>query len=106
MHRRRLTERAICLLTAGILGVGLAQAADGLPTANWPQWRGPARDGISPETGLLKQWQAGGPKLLWTATGCGKGFSTVTIQDGLIYTAGVVGKQTFVLAFDRDGKPV
>src|SRR5437870_1821082 len=33
---------------------------------DWPQWRGPKRDGVSKETGLLKSWPAGGPKLLWT----------------------------------------
>ena len=39
----------------------------------WPTWRGPNRDGISPETGLLTEWPADGPPLLWTANGIGTG---------------------------------
>lgn len=72
----------------------------------WPQWRGPKRDGLSTETGLLKQWPEGGPKLLWTATGCGKGYSSMAVTTQFIYTAGVSNEQTFVMAFDLDGKPV
>ena len=36
-----------------------------LLAADWPQWRGPARDGVSPEKGLLRKWPEGGPKLAW-----------------------------------------
>jgi len=79
-------------------------AADPVQDANWPQWRGPARDGVSRETGLLKQWPEGGPTLLWTASGCGQGFSSVAIADGLIYTAGNFDNDTFVLALDLNGK--
>src|SRR5262249_25750160 len=42
----------------------------------WPQWRGPNRDGLSPEIGLLPAWPADGPKVLWTAA-TGKGFSSL-----------------------------
>jgi outer membrane protein assembly factor BamB len=72
--------------------------------ADWPQWRGPNRDGLSSETGLLKQWPEGGPKLLWTAKGIGTGFATVSVADGLIYTAGNVGSDTLITAIDLDGK--
>jgi len=70
----------------------------------WSQWGGPAGDNLSPETGLLKEWPDGGPRLLWTASGCGKGYSTVSIADGMIYTSGKVGEETIVLAFDLDGR--
>jgi len=56
--------------------------------AGWPQWRGPNRDGKSPDTGLLKSWPEGGPKLLWKVTGIGQGFSNVSLGGGLIYTTG------------------
>ena len=74
------------------------------PTA-WPGWRGPLRDGKSPDTGLLKEWPAGGPKLLWKATGIGKGFSTVAVSSGIIYVTGDVGNQLMVFAMSREGKP-
>jgi len=48
----------IAALFSLFLGVGLAVAAD------WPQFRGPQRDGISRETGVLKSWPKDGPKLL------------------------------------------
>lgn len=79
-------------------------AADETQNANWPEWRGPSRDDISTETGLLKQWPEGGPQLLWAASGCGQGFSSVTIADGLIYTAGNFDDETFVVALGLNGK--
>src|SRR5688572_15509509 len=42
-----------------------------------PQWRGPNRDGNFPETGLLKSWPSGGPKLAWKAEKLGKGMAGV-----------------------------
>jgi len=44
--------------------------------ANWHQWRGPQRNGISQETGLLKEWPKEGPKLLWQVKNIGSGYST------------------------------
>ncbi len=71
---------------------------------SWPQFRGPNRDGISTETGLLEQWPEGGPKRLWTTRGIGHGFASLAIVDGLIYTAGNLGDQTVVTAMDLSGK--
>jgi outer membrane protein assembly factor BamB len=70
------------------------------PGANWPQWRGPNRDGISKETGLLKQWPAEGPPLVWKAVGAGRGYSSFSIADGKLYTLGLRGDREFVIAFD------
>jgi outer membrane protein assembly factor BamB len=68
--------------------------------ANWPQWRGPNRDGISNETGLLKQWPADGPPLAWKATGAGTGYSSIVISNGKLYTMGLRGDREFIVAFD------
>lgn len=68
--------------------------------ANWPQWRGPNRDGISKETGLLKQWPAEGPSLVWKAAGAGRGYSSFSIANGRLYTMGLRGEREFVVAFD------
>ncbi|MHC4362062.1 MAG: outer membrane protein assembly factor BamB family protein [Planctomycetota bacterium] len=72
---------------------------------DWPQFRGPNRDGKSTETGLLKEWPKGGPKLLWSYEGLGAGFSTVIVVDGTVYTNGVVGKNPHgtLFAFDLAG---
>ena len=52
--------------------------------ADWPQFRGPNRDGISRETGLLRTWPAGGPKVLWS-TPVGQGYAAAAIYDGKVY---------------------
>jgi len=70
----------------------------------WPCFHGPRRDNKSTETGLLRKWPDAGPRLLWTASGLGKGYSTVSIAGGLIYTAGMTKKQTCVVALGLDGK--
>jgi outer membrane protein assembly factor BamB len=72
---------------------------------DWPQWRGPNRDGLSLETGLLPSWPAGGPPLVWTATGLGAGYSTVTIDGGRIFTLGAARDVEYLIALDaRTGK--
>ena len=70
------------------------------PGANWPQWRGPNRDGISKESGLLKQWPAEGPPLVWKAVGAGRGYSSFSVASGKLYTLGLRGDREFVIAFD------
>jgi outer membrane protein assembly factor BamB len=54
----------------------------------WPQWRGPNRDGIAHSTGLLDQWPEQGPPLLWQTRGLGSGYSSVAVTGGRIYTQG------------------
>jgi prepilin-type processing-associated H-X9-DG protein len=76
-----------------------------LATADWPQFHGPRRDSLCRERGLLQQWPEGGPKQLWTLEGLGRGFSTIAIADGRIFTMGdrpVEGEEEaqFVLAYD------
>jgi outer membrane protein assembly factor BamB len=83
-----------CLLLAG------PAAAD-----DWPQFRGPDRSNVSKETGLLKTWLRGGPKLLWTATDAGIGYSGPAIVGDRLYTLGGDETNDFVIAFDvRSGK--
>lgn len=74
---------------------------------NWPQWRGPNRDGISKETGLLKQWPENGPPLAWKATGAGGGYSSFAIANGRLFTMGLRGNREYVISFDvATGKEV
>ena len=71
---------------------------------DWPQWRGPNRDDISKETGLLKQWPAAGPSLAWKVTGVGAGFSSVAVAQGKIFTLGDVdGASAIVALKEADG---
>ncbi len=76
-----------CLL---LTGASVASAAD------WPQWRGPNRDGKSAETGLLKGFPEGGPKLLWKVTEgdvIGTGYGTPAVVKGRLYVVGADGSK-------------
>ena len=70
---------------------------------NWPQFRGPNRDGKSTETGLMKKWPEGGPKILWSIEGLGIGFSSVAISRGFVYTTGMIDGEGFLFAYDIEG---
>lgn len=83
-----------------LIVLALAHQALAQSAANWPQWRGPNRDGISTETGLLKQWPAEGPPLVWKASGAGGGYSSFSVANGKLYTMGLRGDREFVVAFD------
>ncbi len=74
--------------------------------AEWPCFHGPDRTNKSNETGLLSQWPAEGPEMLWTISGLGKGYCTVSIANGYLFTAGIDDQQTNVFAFDLDGNLV
>lgn len=85
------------------MSVGLYAQTNG----EWAQWRGANRDGISKETGLLKEWPKEGPSLVWKTTGAGRGYSTMSVSKGRIYTMGLRGDREFVIAFDAaTGKEV
>lgn len=73
---------ALLSLVATVATAPLALALD------WPQWRGPDRTGVSQETGLLKSWPAGGPKLVWLYENAGKGYSAPAIVGGKFFTIG------------------
>jgi len=76
--------------------------------SDWPQWRGPERDGISRESGLLKQWPKEGPKLLWQVSDIGDGFSTPSVVGTQIYLMSNRGMENeFVQVLStEDGKPI
>jgi outer membrane protein assembly factor BamB len=74
---------------------------------DWPQWHGPNRDNLSTETGLLKSWPAGGPKLIWSIKGLGTGYGSLAIKGDRIYVQGTRDRDSVVFALNRaDGKPV
>jgi outer membrane protein assembly factor BamB len=88
---------------AAILSLAVFAAA---ATADSPQFRGPERDGVFPSRNLMKSWPDGGPELLWSATGLGQGFASVSVADGRVYTTGATDGRGSVLAFDTAGKPL
>ena len=92
------------LLTALLLNVPVLPAAETDRSPWWPQFHGPNRDNISSDTGLLKEWPEGGPRLVWKYSPCGKGFSMVSIAGGRIFTAGDFDDEEHVIALDMNGR--
>src|SRR5438477_3215467 len=91
------------------LGISLILfAACSAGADDWPQWRGPQRNGISRETGLLKEWPKEGPKLSWRMADIGSGYSTPAVVGGRLYLLANDGLENeFVAALAvQDGKQV
>lgn len=98
LHNRRCslmrTGTALSALCMSVLGIaGLA--------AEWYQWRGPQRNGISSETGILSQFPATGPRRVWSAR-VGVGYSSVAIRDNRLYTMGNVDGQDVVYCLEAN----
>lgn len=81
----------ICIATSSI-----AQTHD------WPQWRGPTRNGLTDETGLLKSWPEGGPQRLWLFDNCGAGYAGPAVVDGRLFILGARDEICYLLAIDVD----
>ena len=87
-----------------IIGTLITSFAFNTLAIDWPQWRGPNRDGVNPEKNLLEKWPEGGPKLLWRAIGVGGGFSSVATSEGILYTLGDLKDACYLIALDLKGK--
>jgi len=89
----------------GKLALGLTLLAVQARSEDWPQWRGPNRDGVSSETGLLKEWPKDGPKLVWSVKDIGSGYSTPAVVGDHIYLLSNEGleKESVVALSTKDG---
>ena len=94
---RRLPFTLLILALPALLGDAAELKA---PTSEWPSWRGPNRDGISLETGLLKEWPEEGPTLKWQAKGLGSGYSSLAISGGRIFTMGRKDRRAKIVAMN------
>ena len=73
---------------AAALGCCLSIVSFNARAANWPQYRGANRDGISTEVSPEKakvNWGANGPKTLWTVP-TSNGFSSFAVSGGKVFT--------------------
>src|SRR5436190_5578879 len=102
MNRRLFGGVAGIIFGAAVLARSASGAA-----GDWPQWRGPNRDDVSLEKGLLQDWPSGGPPLAWKATGVGEGYSTVSVQGERVYTIGDRKDGSYLIALNvADGKQI
>jgi hypothetical protein len=73
----------------------------------WPNWRGPHHDGVSRETGLLKEWPKDGPRVVWQVENVGVAYSSLAVAGGRIYTQGDLdGVEHIICLREKDGSLV
>lgn len=95
---------SVCWLAAALPATA-AWAQTAPASSDWPQWRGPNRDGVSQEKGLLKEWPQDGPAMAWQVNDVGVGYSSLAVQGDRIYTLGDLDGVEHVLALSaKDGK--
>jgi hypothetical protein len=104
----KAVPRTVLATLGDALGARLSGVVHGqTPAADWPQWRGPDRSGVSKEAGLLRQWPASGPAVAWAATGLGAGYGSVAISGDRVFVQGTRERQSTVTSLNRaDGKVV
>ncbi len=98
--------RAGCVVASLTVFAFLSIAARADPAGDSPRFRGPDGDGIFPSRNLLESWPEGGPKLLWSVSGLGEGFSSIAVAEGRLFTTGMSAGRGSVFAFDTSGKQV
>ena len=95
------------LVTTLVFALGTTAMAFQNQGVDWPQWQGPDRTGLSKETGLLKEWPAAGPPLVWSASNLGAGYGSIAVKSDRIFLQGSNGRQSMVFSQSRaDGKSV
>jgi outer membrane protein assembly factor BamB len=97
--QQRNNSASSTLVTLALV-LSLPAAVSNRAADDWPQWRGPNRDGRSAERGLMKAWPQNGPPLAWRATGMGEGYSSFATSNGRLYTLGARGDREYVIALD------
>lgn len=96
----RMFRRVAAVVIPAAVVLSLPTVVVNRPLDDWPQWRGPNRDGRSDEKGLLKDWPAAGPPLAWKAAGAGEGYSSFAVANGRLYTLGARAGTEYTFAFD------
>ncbi|MBX5494820.1 MAG: PQQ-like beta-propeller repeat protein [Bryobacteraceae bacterium] len=71
-------------------------------TPDWPQWRGPLRNGISTDSGLMKSWPSNGPPVVWSVTGLGDGYGSVSMKGDRLYVQGTQGSESVLFCLSRN----
>lgn len=100
--KRDIGKMTVALLMMG----GMAAAVLPSQAVDWPKWRGPQSNGVSPESDWTTQWPRGGPRRLWTAQ-VGTGYSSCAVAAGKLYTMGSAnGRDTLFCLNAETGKPL
>jgi outer membrane protein assembly factor BamB len=101
MLKRTVKLSILLVLLAAALAAQTPTTPSAASTTDWPQWRGPDRNGVSKETGLLKQWPQAGPPRLWRVTNLGPGYGSLAVKGDRIYVQMMTGRQSSVASLNR-----
>ena len=96
-----MIKRGFLSTLACALGIGALTGTQSGPGADWPQWRGPARNGLSNESGLMAEWPASGPPLVWSTSNLGAGYGSVAVTGERIFVQGLLGRESTVSSLNR-----
>ncbi|MEM9585660.1 MAG: PQQ-binding-like beta-propeller repeat protein [Planctomycetota bacterium] len=102
MAHPSLTRNGFPLVILLVLSPLGAQCED----TDWPQWRGPNRDGHAAAQSLMQSWPEGGPKLKWEFSATGIGYSAVAVANGQLFTMGAVDEQCEAICLDSQSGAV
>src|SRR5262245_6940167 len=89
-------------VATAIVAASLGLISSYLRADDWPEWRGPRRDGVSPETGWLDGWPAGEPPAVAWRAQVGKGHSAASVSRGRLFTMGWDGSEEAVYCLDAE----
>jgi len=93
-----ILARNLALVSVVILATAALRAQS---SNDWPQWGGPDRNGVSKETGLLKQWPRSGPTVAWSASMLGAGYGSVAVAGDRVFVQGMRNRQSVVTSLTR-----
>lgn len=99
-----MTKEVCTRRHAGVCLLLILIASSATAAADWPEFRGPDRDGKSSETELLDHWGTAGPRHVWTVDGLGEGWSSAAIRGRDVYTTGMHERKEFLFAIDDAGR--
>ncbi len=106
MPRRYAFRAPLWLCLVVWFALPAVRAADG-EKFSWPGWRGPHHDGVSRETGLLKEWPKDGPRVVWQVENVGVAYSSLAAAGGRIYTQGDLdGVEHILCLSEKDGSRI
>jgi outer membrane protein assembly factor BamB len=110
MKYNRLFVLLLALTLTSLTPLGIGAPVPPAPpelNANWPQWRGPNRNGVSADKGLLKQWPPAGPAKGWSISNLGEGYGSLAVVGDRIFVQGTNGSSSVLFCLNRaDGKTV
>ena len=96
-----MVTRGFLMTLASVAAMAAGAGGQSTSGADWPQWRGPDRTGLSKESALLRQWPPSGPALLWSGANLGAGYGSLAVSGDRIFVQGTRAGRSIVVTLNR-----